>query len=52
MLWVHIFAVAKDRCCVLLLLRTKSLQRPKNKEEYDEDDPEEYKSMPVPDKVR
>ncbi|TNM88742.1 something about silencing protein 10 [Takifugu flavidus] len=30
--------------------RTKSLQRPKNKEEYDEDEPEEYKRMPVPDK--
>lgn len=48
---VRIYAVATDHCCVLLLLRTKSLQRPKNKEEYDEDDPGEHKRMPVPDKV-
>lgn len=36
---------------MLSLLRTKSVKRPKKKEEYDEDDPEGYKGMPVPDKV-
>lgn len=38
-------------CSVLSLPRTKSVQRPKKKEEYDEDDPEAYKDLPVPDKV-
>lgn len=39
------------RCSVLSLTRTKSVQRPKKKEEYDEDDPEAYKGLPVPDTV-
>lgn len=34
------------------LFRGKPVQRPKKKEQYDEDDPEAYKGMPVPDKVR
>lgn len=36
---------------LLLLLRSKPVQRPKKSERYDEDDPEAYKNMPVPDKV-
>lgn len=34
------------------LFRGKRVQRPNKKVQYDEDDPEAYKSMPVPDKVR
>lgn len=34
------------------LFRAKPVQRLKKKEQYDEDDPEAYKGMPVPDKVR
>uniref|UniRef100_A0A3Q3WB73 Sas10 C-terminal domain-containing protein n=1 Tax=Mola mola TaxID=94237 RepID=A0A3Q3WB73_MOLML len=33
------------------LLRVKPVQRPKKTARYDEDDPEAYKDMPVPDKV-
>lgn len=36
----------------LSLLRGKQIQRPKKTDRYDEDDPEAYKNMPVPDKVR
>lgn len=36
-------------CC--FVNSTKPVQRPKNKEEYDEDDPETYEGLPVPDKV-
>uniref|UniRef100_A0A8C4DHQ6 UTP3 small subunit processome component n=1 Tax=Dicentrarchus labrax TaxID=13489 RepID=A0A8C4DHQ6_DICLA len=35
-----------------LLLRGKPVRRPKKTERFDEDDPEAYKNMPVPDKVR
>ncbi|XP_061642202.1 something about silencing protein 10 [Phyllopteryx taeniolatus] len=31
-------------------LRRKKIRRPKNEQQYDEDDPEGYKNMPVPDK--
>lgn len=34
------------------LFRGKPVQRPKKREQYDEDDPEAYKGMPAPDKVR
>uniref|UniRef100_A0A8D3BNF9 UTP3 small subunit processome component n=1 Tax=Scophthalmus maximus TaxID=52904 RepID=A0A8D3BNF9_SCOMX len=40
------------RLSFILLLRGKKLQRPKKTERHDEDDPEAYKNMPVPDKVR
>lgn len=36
----------------LLLFRGKHAQRPNKDEVYDEDDPEAYTDMPVPDKVR
>uniref|UniRef100_A0A8D3D9C0 UTP3 small subunit processome component n=1 Tax=Scophthalmus maximus TaxID=52904 RepID=A0A8D3D9C0_SCOMX len=38
------------RLSFILLLRGKKLQRPKKTERHDEDDPEAYKNMPVPDK--
>lgn len=34
-----------------MLCRAKKQRRPKKVEEYDEDDPEAYRNMPVPDKV-
>lgn len=52
--WRHTYfltILTTDRCSVLSLPRTKSVQRPKKIEEYDEDDPETYKGLPVPDKV-
>lgn len=36
----------------LLLFRGKHAQRPNKDEVYDEDDPEAYNDMPVPDKVK
>lgn len=36
----------------ILLFRGKQAKRPGKTEVYDEDDPEAYKDMPVPDKVR
>lgn len=43
-----------ESLCVicLLLFRGKHAQRPNKDEVYDEDDPEAYNDMPVPDKVR
>lgn len=52
--WRHTYfltILTTDRCSVLSLPRTKPVQRPKKIEEYDEDDPETYKGLPVPDKV-
>ena len=40
-----------DTLSVLSLPRTRIVKRPKKKEEYDEDDPQAYKGLPVPDKV-
>uniref|UniRef100_A0A3Q0RTR9 UTP3 small subunit processome component n=1 Tax=Amphilophus citrinellus TaxID=61819 RepID=A0A3Q0RTR9_AMPCI len=37
---------------LILLFRGKQAQRPEKTDVYDEDDPEAYKDMPVPDKVR
>ena len=34
-----------------MLHRTKRFKLPQKTEQYDEDDPEAYKAMPVPDKV-